>query len=442
MVPTNEEAELSLLAGLVSGMALPSDAADVYAKISSAAFHSVKFRAVYEACRLLYSEDPELVDAREVIDRLMSTGMLDAAGGAAAVAGVFTYAATGANVRYWAVVVEEFHKRRQLAMAASEAVGLANDITTPIASTLDGLGERISSISSSRKDLEVQTLSQLVGDEFKAIEQAYQAEEEETGVRTGFHELDEMVGGLMPAELTILAGRPAMGKTALALAFAKNAADLGTPTLFFSLEMSKRQLIHRLISMHSGISNQVLRRPKMLSRGGMWPKLASAMASLHVDKLAIVDSPSLTVMDVRAAARLCKSKHGLGLIIIDYLQLIRPVAKGHSREREVADISCNLKSISKEMQVPVVCLAQLNRATESQTNNVPRLSNLRESGSLEQDADIVMFVHRPAYYEAGKPEDLAEIYVAKHRHGPTGQVDVGWDDSRTLFYNRGGSYAR
>ena len=440
-MPSNKDAELSLVSGLISGMAMPSDAAEIYARISVDAFTSASLAASYEAARHLFSESGAAPEAEMVIERLKATDKLGLAGGRERVLLLGDLAATAANIRTWSKLVEEAYRRRMLIRATHGAAAKAVDVAEPFTAIMDDLGSELTAIASARDDLAIITIGQVMTEEFRALQKAYESPNDDHEVRTGFTELDDILGGLTRSELSVLAGRPAMGKTSLALAFAINASEDGRHVLFFSLEMSKRQLGHRLICMRSRVLSQELRKPKTI-RDSSWSQISNAMSSLHKSRMAIVDAPSLSVMDIRAAARTCKGKHGLDLVCVDYLQLIRPVEKGHSREREVAEISSSLKSISRELDVPVLCLAQLNRANEAQADKVPRLNNLRESGAIEQDSDVVMFIHRPSYYSSKDADGnlidpaLAEIYVAKDRNGPCGRVEVGWDAPRTLFFDK------
>jgi replicative DNA helicase len=439
-LPTNPDAESALVSSLLSGMAPPADAADVYGRVTPDALSSPNLSVVYEATRHLFLGSGQNPAASMVIERLRSTNKLEAAGGKEAVTQLDELAVTGANVCTWAGIVEDYYKRRLLIRAAAESATRAADASVPFADVTDYMGGRLTEISSGREDLTVLELADVMKAEFRAIDAAYHSTADDHEVKTGFRDLDEVMGGLVRSELTVLAGRPGMGKTSLALAFAMNASRAQRRVLFFSLEMSRRQVSHRLIAMTSGVSTQELRRPKLM-RDSSWTHLAHAMSALHNSKLVIVDAPSLSVMDIRSVARTCRAKHGLDLVAVDYLQLIKPAEKSHSREREVAVISANLKSISRELDVPVLCMAQLNRVNESQTDKVPRLSNLRESGAIEQDSDCVLFVHRAHYYATkdkdGDPVDptFAEIYVAKNRNGPCGRIEVGWEEGKTLFYD-------
>jgi replicative DNA helicase len=438
------EAELSLLAGLMSGSTSKIAAAEIYATVHSAAFSDRKLAHIFGAMLGLYRCGDDPTDARHVVARLEHTGNLEAAGGAENVNRVDLYAGTGADVRYWSRLVREYYRRRELARVYARALAVAQDTTRDLDDALAEVGSEISAVTAGRDDLGSSSLGEAAADEIVEISRRYSDGEGQVGVKSGFAGLDRLTGGFQPGEVTLLAGRPKMGKTSLALAFACNAARAGKTLMLFSHEMSRRALCHRLIAMRSGVACYALRAPKTLTTAEMGhldetgPELRKSAAAIR-----FVSKPRLNVVDIRAAAQICQLTHGLDLVMVDYLQRIPPVRRGHNREREVAEISDELGGIAKDLEVPMLCLAQLGRGVEQRANHIPNMSDLRESGALEQDADVILFVHREAEYVSNPTEkanlaDRGTIYVGKNRNGPEGAADVKWCARRTLFHEEGG----
>jgi replicative DNA helicase len=437
MTPPNDtSAEQALLGALLLGVASETDAADVYASLPPQAFYRSAHGSVFAACRDLYESQIE-VDELTVVDRLRSQGELERAGGATEVCKLANAIGTGANLKHYARIVRDLWLRRRLIIAAQEAVSAAYDLETPVGQMLDQVAGGVSEIAlTGTTRAEPRTMAALVREKYAKLRAAAESPEERTGVPTGIFELDEMLGGMMPGQLILIAGRPSMGKTALAMGMARHAAlKADTTTLVFSLEMEQESLVDRELAAVGHVHNQALRKPQRLS-SDEWSRLADAAGKLDSKRLLVLDTPDLTVLDIRAQARLTKARHGLGAIFIDYLGLIRPVQRESQRDREVSEISKALKNLAKELRVPVVCLAQLNRQLEQRESKRPKQSDLRDSGSLEQDADVILFAHRPAYFDAKLPADVAEVVVGKQRNGPTGVVEVGWDGRFVKFYNR------
>lgn len=433
ILPHDLEAERGVLGALMLGPS-PADLAEAFVALKPEAFYRGAHAAVFAACQALYQAQME-IDEITVSTRLREDGTLEQAGGHAAVAQLTEDTPTAANLREYARTVRDRWMRRRLMNAALIAHKTAADLDTPIPELIDQIGESISEIATSQVRGEMHAMSQLVREQFKNLQKRADSRDEPTGVATGFYVLDAKLGGLQGGEYLILAGRPSMGKTAMATAIAENAAIRSQiPTLVVSLEMNRDALTLRALSSHARVDGQKLRYKAADITSDEWSRLTSATAKLDTKKLHIVDSPNLTVLEIRAFARLMQARHGLGLLVVDYLGLIRPARRDH-REREVAEISGGLKALAKELNIPVLCLAQLNRGVESREDKRPRLSDLRESGSLEQDADAVIFVHRPGYYDPSAPSDIAEIIIAKQRNGPVGIMEVGWAAQNSKFYN-------
>lgn len=434
--PQDIEAEQAVLGALLLlGGGEEPDVADVYSELQPEAFYRAGHGAMFAACRELFVEQVE-IDERTVVDRLRTNGTLAIVGGATEVVRITESTPTAANLRHYSRIVRDMWLRRRLIIASAAATQKAYDLEAPVHELLDEAAESISQVSISHASDEPLPLSTLVRCEFTQLRKDAEAEQEKFGVPTGFYELDEKLCGLQAGDFVILAGRPSMGKTALALAIAGHAAiKSDVPTLVFELEMKNRGLVQRMLASEARVDGQALRRPKRIS-ADEWTRLASAAGKLDSRKLFVTDRADVTVLDIRSRARACKAKHGLGLIVVDYVQLIRPVQRLQNREREVAEISIGLKGLGKELNVPVVALAQLSRGVEAREQKRPRLSDLRESGALEQDSDVVLFVHREGYYDAKKPSDVAEIIIGKQRNGPTGIIEIGWDSRCVKFYNR------
>ena len=435
MIPPHDiDAERAVLGALLLNVASEIDASDAYASLQPASFYRRQHGAIFAAARDLHQERIE-VDELTVVDKLKARGELDAAGGAAVVSELADAAPSGANLPHYARMVRGHWQRRQLIAVGQEAVTRALDLERPVQEVLDGIAESISTVSLTTVRHEPRTFRSLVRESFKRLQVEASADEEILGVQTGFWELDDFLCGLRPGQFILLAGRPSMGKTAMGLAMARNAALNGdVTTLVSSLEMESRELVERELAAAGHINSQSIRRPKRLS-DDEWSRLVEAVARLDSERLLICDTPAQSVLDIRAQARLTKARHGLGLLVVDYLGLIMPSRRDDSREREISELSSGLKNLAKELQVPVLCLAQLNRESERRNDKRPMLADLRGSGSLEQDADVVMFVHRPHYYDPKQPADITEILIAKQRNGRTGKVEVGWDARFVKFYN-------
>lgn len=427
-------AEEALLDGLFSGRVSVTDGLEVFRRVTRESFFDQRLGLLFEAAATLFADGPQLVDSVAAIDLLRRNGTLQDAGGATHVAEVTSGNATGASVTHWARLVFNQARKRRMSTIAKQVAACAHNPVAEVGAAASAFAEVFQEIAVDGDEALAVPIRSLLKAEFNEIQRRHE-QGGDLSVSTGFYDLDNLVGGFVPGELTILAGRPGMGKTSLALAFALNVARSGKFALVFSLEMAAQQLAHRFIAMHSGITSRELRQPRERMHEKHWPALTRAITETCVDTLDVVDSARVTVNDIRAAVKARSLKSEMGLVVIDYLQLVRPAEKSHSREREVAEISAELKAIAKDLRVPVVCLAQLNRATEQQNKKQPQLSNLRESGSIEQDADVVLFVHRDGYYDASAPQDVAKIIVAKNRNGAPGPIEVHWNATRTLFSN-------
>ncbi|MEM7622803.1 MAG: replicative DNA helicase [Planctomycetota bacterium] len=462
--PHSLDAEQSLLGSLLLD---PKAFGDVLTLVwEGSQFFSQAHAAIFDAMRDLYDRT-EGVDIVQLSETLETGDVMELAGGKDYLIELAEAVPTSAGAVRYARIVSNKARLRRLIDAAGDilyeafhAQSVTDDETDNV---IDGAEQRIFEIASERESTGPETIKALIKKEFERLDLLAEGGVPE-GVRTGFDDLDELTAGLQPGEMLIMAARPSMGKTALALNLAEQIAlggktpwsprDAGgeaQPVGVFSLEMSREALAQRLLSARSGVPSEKLRSGDVSM--SEWEKLNDAAGILYETPIYIDDTPGLTILQLRARARRMMDRYELKAIIIDYLQLLTaPLAARESRQVEVSTISRQIKALARELRIPVVCLAQLNRGTEQRERNRPRMSDLRESGSIEQDADVVMLLHREAYYHRGDPEwdpkspefnpdnedklNLAELIIAKQRNGPTGTVNMVWDNSTTRFKNR------
>ncbi|MBT3603609.1 MAG: replicative DNA helicase [Candidatus Latescibacteria bacterium] len=389
------------------------------------ALYHTPHRKIY-ACIHRLSERGEPVDQVTLTEELSRRGQLDEVGGPAFIAELAGEMATASNVGYHANIVLEKAQRRRLIDAATQTSVESYDETNDVREVIDKAEQRVFQIAEGELGKGVVSLESVMDDTFAAIERAQENAGSLSGVTTGYTELDEITAGLQASDLLILAARPAMGKTAITLCIARNAAIKGnTPVLYFSLEMSVQQLSQRLLCSEARVSSHRLRTGRLSEEE--WTRLSEWTGKLMEAPIYIDDTAGISIMEVRAKARRAKAEHNIGLIFIDYLQLMTASENFGSREQEIAYISRSLKGLAKELSVPVIACSQLSRAVESRTDKRPQLSDLRESGSIEQDADVVMFLFRPEVYgitdeEGNSQEGVAELILGKQRSGPIGSV--------------------
>lgn len=430
--PQNVEAERSV----IGGMLIESDAVNkVLEFLRAEDFYREQHRIIYSAIISLYQKN-EPADLVTVTNELRGAGQLDAAGGAAYLSTLVDSIPTAANIVYYGKIVHEKAILRRLIRGATEIAEMGYDPETLSAEAFIDKAEQIIFEIAQRKFKQAfYAVKDIVKDSFKTIEELYERKELVTGVPSGFHELDKLTSGFQKSDLIVLAGRPSMGKTALALNIAAHAAtEAQVPCAVFSLEMSKEQLVQRLLCSEAQVNAQKL-RGGFLSESD-WPKLTRAAGALSDAKIYIDDSPGMNVIEMRAKARRLQREKGLGFVVVDYMQLMRGVGYIESREREISEISRSLKALAKELNLPVMALSQLNRALESRTDKRPQLADLRESGSIEQDSDVVMFVYRDdVYHKESEDAGTAEIIVGKQRNGPTGTVKLAFLRHFTRFEN-------
>jgi replicative DNA helicase len=432
--PQSIEAEMSILGGIL----LDNEAINrVLDNLVPDDFYRESHRKIMRAMIEL-NEHREPCDLITLTTILKKKGELEEVGGAPYLATLVDYVPTAANIAYYSKIVKEKAISRNLISAATEIVTDGFDDQADIEELLDKAQKAIFQISENRINTPYFALSMILKDSIKYIGELYEKKESITGVPTGFIDLDQKTAGFQRGDLIIIAGRPSMGKTAFALNIAQYAAvhaQPSYPVVIFSLEMSKEQLVTRLLCSEARVDASRLRTGHLVE--GDWDKIMRGADKLHEAKIFIDDTPAISVMEMRAKARRLRAEHGIGMIVVDYLQLMRGGSSPESRQQEISEISRSLKALAKELSVPVVALSQLNRGLESRTDKRPIMSDLRESGAIEQDADIIMFVYRDEVYNKENPDvkGRAEIIIGKQRNGPIGTVDLTFLGEYTRFEN-------
>ena len=398
------------------------------------AFYRDDNRIIFKAIVNLYSKS-EPIDIITLKDELESMDKFEQVGGYEYLASLPDKVPTTANVQKYIKIVEEKSILRNLIKTANEIIELGYDPTEDVEDIMDGAEKKIFDIMQSKNQKGYTPIKDVLVESFTKLEELYNRKQHITGVPTGFAELDYKTAGLHGSELILVAARPAMGKTAFALNLATNAALRGNaPVAIFSLEMSKDQLVNRILCSEAMVDSNKVRTGKLDEDD--WVKLAGAIGPLSEAEMYIDDTPGISVMEIRTKCRKLKMEKNIGLVVIDYLQLVQGNKRTASREQEISEISRSLKILAKEINVPVIALSQLSRAVEQRPDHRPMLSDLRESGAIEQDADIVMFLYRDDYYnKESEKKDIAEVIIAKQRGGQTGTVELLWMGNYTKFVN-------
>jgi replicative DNA helicase len=434
--PQNLEAEQSLLAGVLIDPESINKVVDV---VLTEDFYRDDHRRIFELMLDLYERN-EPIDIITVSSAAKDKGVLEKIGGVTYLNTLVDMMPTSANITQYGKMVREKSLLRSLIHVSTEIIEKGYEVEANIDTYVDDAEKMIFQISERKYKPSFFAVRDLVMENVKTIERLFQKKQAVTGLPTGFVELDKLTSGLQPSDLIIVAGRPSMGKTAFCLNIAQHVAlsDGGNaPVGIFSMEMSKEQLVMRLLSSESEVEFSKLRTGALSS--AEWPKLAQAADTLYKAPIFIDDSPSLGVLDLRARARRLKKEHDLGLLVIDYLQLMRGRVSGSDRrEQEISEISRSLKALAKELNIPVVAISQLNRMVEQREDKKPRLADLRESGAIEQDADLILFIYRDEVYNKSPDNPLkgiADIIIGKQRNGPTGDVEVAFLDKYTTFRN-------
>jgi len=440
MPPQNLEAEQSLLSCLL----IDKDAiAKVVDTLSQEDFYKDNHATVYATMKELYSKS-EAIDILTLSNRLKEKNKLEEIGGRSYLAQLSAYVATASNVNHYAKIIQNKATLRRLQRAANEISELSYKEEEDVDNILDQTEQKILSVSQKFTKNVFLPIDNLLSDAFNRIDELHKQSGKLRGLPSGFKDLDGLLGGFQKSDLIILAARPSVGKTSLGLDVARQAALKSRQGVgIFSLEMSKEQLVDRMLCAQAGVSLWKMRTGKLSDKeeDDDFSRIGEGMGQLSEAPIYIDDSATSSIMDIRAKARRLQIDKGLGLIIVDYLQLMEGRGKyGDNRVQEVAEISRGLKSIARELNVPVLALSQLSRAVEQNKPAIPKLAHLRESGSIEQDADVVMFIYRKAADRNYDPDELpeeqknwAEVYVAKHRNGPTGKVDFFFDQDLVGF---------
>lgn len=436
--PQNIEAEQAVLGAMLIDKEAIAKATEV---LSADDFYREAHRVIFSAMLELYNKN-EAVDMVTVTEILKRDNKLEDIGGIAYITSLANVVLTAANVKYHAEIVAEKSVLRQLVRVSTEIAAMGYEANEDVGTLLDTAESRILEISNRKKKNDFTAINDILMDSVQSIESLLQNKGGLTGLPAGFADLDKLMSGLHPSDFIILAARPSMGKTALALNIVQNVALRahkvigGEPrsVAFFSLEMSKEQLVNRMLCAEAGIDSQRLRVGEMHDED--WTHLWDACDTMSRAKIYIDDTAGITAMDMRSRARRLKAEHGLDLIVVDYLQLMQGSGKRNNsgdRQQEVSEISRSLKALARELDVPVLALSQLSRSVESRQVKRPMLSDLRESGSLEQDADIVAFLYREDYYNPETENKHTELIIAKHRNGPVDTVNLFFQKQFTKF---------
>jgi replicative DNA helicase len=418
--PYNLEAEQSVLGSMLLDRDAVVTATEILKRDD---FYRENHKEIFESIMGLF-DIGQPVDIITVAEKLKTKGVLEAIGGLEYLSSVVNQVPTTANTRYYAKIVEEKSVLRKLIKASSEIMDFSYSANEEVGSILDMAEKSVFDILQKRNQQGVLPVKEILIETFNRLEELYNNKGSITGTPTGFVDFDNKTSGLQNSDLILIAARPAMGKTAFALNIGQYVAvKKNIPVAIFSLEMSAQQLVNRILCSEAMVDNQRMRTGKLEDED--WKKVARAMGPLSEAKLYIDDTPGITASEIRAKCRRLKLEKGIGLIIIDYLQLVEGRGKRDNRQQEITEISRSLKILAKEIDVPVITLSQLSRAPEQRADHRPILSDLRESGAIEQDADLVMFLYRDDYYDPeSEKKNIAELLIAKNRHGATGSVEL------------------
>jgi len=433
--PQNIEAEKSLIGSLLLDKEAINKVADF---LDYQDFYHRAHQIIYEQMVQLY-EKREPIDLLSLSNRLEETGQLEVIGGVGYLTSLVNSVPTAAHVANYAKIVARKKVLRDLIDSAHEIINLGYQEDRDTEDLVDQAEQKLFSVSQRSVQQTFEPLHKSLADAFERLDALHKGDGELRGIPSGFYDLDNITAGFQKSDFIVIGARPSLGKSTLALDIARNAAkEAGLPIGVFSLEMSKDQIIDRLIAAEAGISLWKLRTGRLSSSGddNDFERIQAALDSLAQSKIFIEDASSPTVLQMRAMARRLQAEHGLGLLIIDYLQLIHSQGNYDNPVQQVSEITRNLKGLAKELNIPVIACSQLSRASEARPDQRPKLSDLRESGSIEQDADLVLFIYREdKVRKDSEKKNIAEIIVAKHRNGPTGEIELYFDEDRVSFRN-------
>jgi len=430
--PQNIDAEMAVLGALLLDRDTIPHAIET---LNEECFYKDAHRKIYAAIIRLFDENKG-VDLVTVMEELKKAGALDIAGGPAYVSGLASSVPTAANFTHYAKIIKEKMLLRKLISTSTQVVSECYNTTLEVDALIDKAEQMIFEVSSRKLDQRFSSLRDIIKSSIEKIDNLYQRKENVTGIGTGYRDLDIKTAGLQESDLIIIAGRPSMGKSAFAANIVEHAALVDkTPVAFFSLEMSKEQLVQRLLCSHARVDAHKV-RTGFLSQAD-WPRLVSAAGKLSEAPIYIDDTPGISILELRAKARRMKSQFDIKLIILDYLQLMEGPARADSRQQQISEISRSLKALARELKVPLIAISQLSRAVEQRTDHMPQLSDLRESGAIEQDADLVLLLLREEYYnQTEENRGIAKINIAKQRNGPTGVIELAFLGEYMRFENR------
>ncbi len=429
--PQNVDAEKAVL----GAMMISEEAIGVAIEhIDSFYFYETSHQKIFEAIKDLYASRKN-VDLITLSDSLKNKSLLDPIGGLTYLTQLADFVPTAANVQYYVDIVKQKGIQRQLIKNSTDIVSKSYSTDVNIDDLVDEAERLIFEIATAKQKQQAVALKDIIRTTIENIDQLYQRKESITGVPTGFVDFDRMTSGLQKADLIVIAGRPSMGKSAFAVSIAEYACvEKNIPVAIFSLEMSKEQLVQRMLCSQARVDAHKV-RTGFLSPAE-WPMLTKAAGRLSNIPMYIDDTPAISVLELRAKARRLKAAHGIGLIIVDYLQLMQASVKTDSRQQEISEISRSLKALARELSVPLIAISQLSRAVESRQDHRPQLSDLRESGAIEQDADVVVLLMREEYYNPTEENrGIAEAIIAKQRNGPTGSVKLKFFKEFVSFAN-------
>ena len=430
--PQSVEAEMAVLGSMLLDREAVSEAIE-FLKDDSC-FYREAHKKIYAAILKLYDENKG-IDLITLAEELKKSNSLDEIGGPAYLTSLASSVPTSANIIHYAKIVREKALLRNLINTATQIVSECYDTTQDVDSLVDKAEQLVFDVSSKKVESRFTSLREIIKGSIETIDNLYQRKENITGLATGFREVDTRTAGLQPSDLIVIAGRPSMGKSALASCIVEHIGVVEKePVAFFSLEMSKEQLVQRMLCSHARVDAHKV-RTGFLSQAD-WPRLVSAAGKLSEAPIFIDDSPGITVLELRAKARRLKAQHDIQLIVLDYLQLMQGPSGADNRQQEISEISRSLKALARELNVPLIAISQLSRAVEQRSDHRPQLSDLRESGAIEQDADLVMLLLREEYYNPTEEnKGVAEVIIAKQRNGPVGSLNLAFLGEYMRFEN-------
>jgi replicative DNA helicase len=430
--PQSVDAEMAVLGSMLLDRDTIPQAIEM---LNGECFYKDSHRKIYSAVVKLFDENKG-VDLVTVVEELKKSGSLDEAGGPAYISGLASGVPTSANFIHYARIIKEKMLLRKLISTSTQIVSGCYEQSQDVDMLLDKAEQLIFDITSKKVEQRFMALRDIIKGSIEKIDNLYQRKENVTGIGTGYRDLDVKTAGLQASDLVIVAGRPSMGKSAFATCIVEHAAVVDrVPVAFFSLEMSKEQLVQRMLCAHARVDAHKV-RTGFLSQAD-WPRLVSAAGKLSDAPIYIDDTPGISILELRAKARRLKAQHDIKMIVLDYLQLMEGPAKADSRQQQISEISRSLKALARELNVPLIAISQLSRAVESRTDHMPQLSDLRESGAIEQDADLVLLLLREEYYNpTDENKGVAKVNVAKQRNGPTGVLELSFIGEYMRFENR------